>query len=168
MKFRTLLLLMLLTFPCLTVFLCGQEVQVTGIRIIESGVYSNPSAPDSQTLVLQPVNRPNLLPPKLLSQTDKIPARLGTLFGFGYVIEGTPVGQNVNLMLKVLYPSAVKDPKTGKTSSESTSYVSKPIGKPTHYGFSFEDPSELVTGVWTFEIHYKGKRQAQVKFTVEK
>ena len=94
-------------------------------------------------------------------KTTKIPALLGSTFGIKYVVNGEPEGKEVNLKLKVTHP-----PIKGKTLSKATVIARLGIWRADFY--TFDEPYELVTGNWTFQIYYEDKLLIDKQFLIFK
>jgi hypothetical protein len=105
---------------------------------------------------------------KLVRQTTKIPAQLGTQFGFRFIVHSKKEDGEIKLHTVWIYPE-ITDSKTGKKSRrfESDSY-GKPKAKNTGIMWTFTEQSELVSGEWIFQV-YRGKEKIlEKKFEVEK
>jgi hypothetical protein len=89
---------------------------------------------------------------KLEKQTNRIPARLKSKFGFRYVVHGEPAGAPVRLHFRYLFPQ-IKDQASGKEmNSYDMSAVAKLEDRNPQMLWDFGQPSELVSGEWTFQI----------------
>jgi hypothetical protein len=104
----------------------------------------------------------------LIEQTTNIPARVGTRFGFEYVIKGSPAGSTIDLTYKYLHPR-MTNPKTNKafTSQEIVS-KNREIGKAATITYTLDYEWEAVVGEWTAQIFYAGKKLAEKTFYIYK
>jgi hypothetical protein len=100
----------------------------------------------------------------LVQATTNVPARIGTRFGFRYLIHGTP--SNAPILLKMVgeHPP-LKDPQTGKTQSRDEYQLESWIGQ-TYTSYSFDNEWELIPGKWKFEVWYDNKKLCEQSFTV--
>ena len=103
----------------------------------------------------------------LKSNTNVVPAKMGTRFGFNYVIAGEPDGEGVSLKKIIRYP------KPGmvfnsKTVLADTFDIYVKMNEINYSGFIFEHTEELIPGIWTFEYFYKNRRIMQKEFDVKK
>ena len=103
----------------------------------------------------------------LKNNTNDIPAKLGTRFGFNYVIAGEPDGEGVSLKKIIQYPKPGLISKT-KTTLADTFDINVKLNEINYSGFIFEYKEELIPGIWTFEYFYKGRRIMQKEFNVKK
>ncbi len=104
----------------------------------------------------------------LAEQTTNIPARVGTRFGFEYVIKGSPVGDKIDLTYKYLHP-LMTNPKTNQafTSQEITS-KNRAIGKAATITYTLDYEWEAVVGEWTVQVFYQSKKLAEKTFYIYK
>ena len=107
---------------------------------------------------------------KLIKQTDRVPAQIGTTFGFRYQIKGKPKEGRVEFVVKVIIPKpGLTNPKTGKTFHTLTFLKKKvKIDKIHHEFLTFEEKWDLVPGKWEIQIWHEGKKVAEKTFTVYK
>lgn len=103
---------------------------------------------------------------RFIAQTNRVPATLGTQFGFRYKITGVTEEGTANLKTVVIHPP-VKNAK-GEGERRSTTEQAVPakdgvISEVT--GYSLERPEELVPGAWIFELWYHGQRVVTQSFT---
>lgn len=156
---------MLFTFLSLPTFAFCQDV--TGIEIVDFGLYTIEVEKQIQDTSSLSGSRNIVKNPRLIEQTDNIPAKLGVSFGLRYKILGKSNGDTVTLEKEVLFPETT-NPGTGKTSSRSVTNLSKKIGSTYYTGLSFEEPWELVPGQYKISIFYNGSKLAEKIFFIEK
>ena len=101
---------------------------------------------------------------KLLRSTTNVPARVGVRFGFRYEILGTPPNAPVVLTMVVMHPP-LRNAATGKTEVKDSYQLRSRIGQ-TYTSNSLDEESDLVPGIWTFEVWYKGEKLCAQSFRV--
>jgi len=101
----------------------------------------------------------------LVQATTTIPARLGVRFGFHYKIVGRAGAVSVKMVTLIPEPG-IRNPNTGNTNIRDEYLTDRTVG-PTHYrGYTFDNPWEIVTGTWTFEIWDGNRKLASQSFNV--
>lgn len=104
---------------------------------------------------------------KLLTKSDRVPAKMGTSFGIECIVKGNPAGEPVEITLRYLHPM-ISNPETGKKfTSQEVSMVAL-VGKKFHEGYTFDHEWELVTGAWVIQVFYDGRKLAEQYFSVYK
>ena len=157
------LVYLLFFISALTLSLSGQEqARVTGARVIEVGIYQA-QVLTSQTNVAG-VKFEGLDEFKLLTVTTNIQARIGTRFGFRYKIQGAPTNAPIILTMVGKHPP-IKNETTGKIATEESYLLRSWIGK-IYTSYSLDKESELVPGLWTFEVWHDGKKLCEQSFLV--
>lgn len=104
--------------------------------------------------------------PEPVSETTRIPAAIGTRFGVGFVLKGSPAGHVVAYRLGFRYPpQSLTNPETRTTTFEwkSPAY-SCAMEKPCFAGYPLSHPWELVPGEWTIEIWVEGRKLFEKSF----
>jgi hypothetical protein len=166
MIMKTILPLLFAMFICCN---NAKAAERTMAEILDYGIYTgeqnevilDPSAPTGSLLQGRGVSR-------LVKQTTKIPARLGTQFGFRFVVHGKKEEGEIKLHTVWLYPE-ITDSKTGKNSRRFDSgCYAKPEDKNAGIMWTFTEPSELVPGEWIFQVYRGGEKILEKKFEVEK
>jgi hypothetical protein len=105
---------------------------------------------------------------RLVKQTTKIPARLGTQFGFRFVVHDSKKDGEVKLHFVWLYPE-ITDAATGRKSVRFDGDAhGKPEDRNAGIMWTFTEPSELVPGDWTFQVFKDGEKILEKKFEVQK
>jgi hypothetical protein len=105
---------------------------------------------------------------KLEKQTTKIPARLGTKFGFRFVVHGKKEDGDIQVHFVWLYPE-ITDKATGKKSKRfEADCHGPPEDRNAGISWTFTEPSELVAGEWTFQVFLGNAKILEKKFDVEK
>jgi hypothetical protein len=101
-------------------------------------------------------------PPRFLTETDHIVARLCTRFGVEYRI--SDAGTGGVLTVRVTHPRQERPDGKSATVDE----FDTPLGadSPKYTGFEFDYPWELVPGTWTFTLLIDGRVIGEKSFTV--
>ena len=162
-------ILILCPAACLSISLAADiqgRVLMSGIFKISKEVESvkSPQTPSGLTSV--PANTPILI-----SQTNRIPARLGIRFGFWYEITNLSVkdGELVELVKVVRHPPITKPDGTVSKSFEFTETPPVSDGRAKGWtGYGFDQRYELAIGTWEFEMKYKGTTVCKCTFDVVK
>jgi len=105
--------------------------------------------------------------PKFGQHTTRIPAKLGTSFGFWFLLTGITEKESVTLEKVVKHPR-MKNNK-GQEEDHYTTTGTMPVTNGKVFAgaaYSLDRPEELKPGNWTFEIHYHGKKLVSQSFTV--
>jgi len=103
---------------------------------------------------------------ELVQKTERIPGVLGTSFGVRFEIVGEPQGTLVTLKLVTRFPAPGLRNPAGKVLLTSENDRQFRIGEPTSRSYSFDEPWEIVPGIWTLEFWYEGKLVGAQKFEV--
>ena len=145
----------------------GQVVRVDRIELLDVGLYraeraGQMGAPGS---VAGNINR--LTSVTFYERTTRVPARIGIRFGVRFDLIGEPARAVVPLRAIWRFPApGLRDPKGGKTYTQSVEEFSSPIGEPRQRGYGFDNDWELVPGDWTLEILHGQNRLLTQTFTV--
>jgi len=141
------ILILSLCFVGSAILADDRKTEITKIRVVEQGIY--------KCEVVRWVKDPRVVggeraligPAKIVQETNRIPAVVGTRFGFRFQIDGEPKGQSVELEIVGIYPGeGLKDSAQGKPrKSDRYTYPYK-IGKVEYMDYSFDHDWELVTG----------------------
>jgi hypothetical protein len=113
----------------------ASSATVDRIEILQSGVW------DKTTKQFQP--------------SASIPAKLGTIFGLGYIVRGPVAGAKIPLKVIMRSPSASDTANAEIAVDNSCAAL-----------FSFDKLEEIVPGAWTFEFWYADRKLAEHSFTV--
>jgi len=102
---------------------------------------------------------------KVEKQTTIIPARLGTRFGFFYMIHGEPKGRLVPIDL-VYHVPGLRNPKDGKVHTLIKHSERRKAGTETYAAFIFMKERDLVPGTYLIQIVYQGSVVLEKTFTI--
>jgi len=138
---------------------------ITGADILDHGIYSttlvstvkNPDSPTSQVLTQTT---------KLISATQMIPAKIGTTFGFHFIIHGNPKGVRANLRAVFLFPP-MTNATTGQAYTRFEANITAPLedNNAAMY-YDLTHTWEVVPGKWTFQIFDHDKKLLEEEFTL--
>ncbi|MEM9443730.1 MAG: DUF3859 domain-containing protein [Verrucomicrobiota bacterium] len=139
------------------------------VHIISYGIYEMvPEVSDGKTSQ----KSDDIGYPRFIEQTDKIPAKLGTRFGFSFAVFGLDRYENGE---KIALRRVIKHPSiTSKTGVASTGHEYMENYEVLHgavvggTGYLLEKHEELVPGKWTFEYWLEGNRLLSKSFEVFK
>jgi hypothetical protein len=108
----------------------------------------------------------SVLAETLKEQTDVVCGRVGVTFGVRYRILGEPRGTTVVLDMVTRFPTQGMINKEGKTFYKNA--YKAPVGLDYGYfrSFTFDEPWEVVFGIWTLEFYFDGRKVAERAFTV--
>ncbi len=102
-----------------------------------------------------------------ISVTDTIPAAMGANFGLEFVVHGNLMKYQVSLKKRTIIPAP------GLWDSTSHSFrtlleknISPGIGDTSYVGFGFDEPPEMLPGVWTMQLWFRNKLLAEKSFVI--
>jgi len=110
---------------------CGQNANEESPRIVDFGIYG--------------ADREN---PELLSETDKIPATVGTVFGFRMVLDGETTA---SLSFRWTFP-AMQNPANGQIWTEMTGAQELSSDQAHPFLARINNDWEAVPGDWTLQV----------------
>ena len=140
--------------------------QAAYVYHVQNGVVTNYGIFDIPTTRIDSTRSDYLYEQRFLkANTDKIPALIGTHFGFNYVIPGEPTEEYIRIMKITKYPEPGLQ-KRGRTVLSDTVYFSVKLNEQTYSGFRFDNDYELIPGKWEFELWYKGNKLLSRSFDV--
>jgi uncharacterized protein DUF3859 len=135
--------------------------QTPSCRILNYGIFTEVETYQSRDAPGTAGGKEILAHPRAaIERTDRVPARLGVMFGVVHSFEDIPEGGFVaGLVRHPPLPAA-----GGGTKTESL--LRKEPESPAT-GFRFDRPGEVVRGDWSFEFHYQGNVLCRQTFIVE-
>jgi len=99
--------------------------------------------------------------------TLTVPAQHGVHFGFHYRIVGTPEGASVDIKGITNFPrGGLHKPGEAEPLRNYQYTGTEKIGQTYFTDYAFDDPWELVPGIWTVEIWIDNRLMASKSFTV--
>ena len=103
---------------------------------------------------------------RLIKETDQVEAKIGTNFGFRYVLSGPD--PDVEVTIKVRHPTPLHDPKTGRDFITSEWGQSVPVGSTNwNTGWIFEKEWEIVPGEWIIQLFVGETKLIEKKFYIK-
>jgi hypothetical protein len=140
------------------------SAQVTNAKVTEYGIYSAKILKAADKTGAITGSHDVIGDVEFIQNTDRIPAKLDTRFGFRYVIEGSGE-KNVILKKKVIHPPITEKNKTTTSHEYDLDYA---MGSESITGFRFGAENLMVAGEWIFQLYYQDKLVLERKFTVYK
>lgn len=145
---------MLFVLPILTLFLAS----CSGFNLF--GGDEPPPLPDSIEIVDFGIYDGNTL----AMQTEAVPKKLGTTFGFRFQVKG-PQGGQANIRIITTSPGMINPAKKEvEFKAETTETVQ--VGVQYNCIFTFEQEWEMVSGDWTLEVVAEDGSTAKKTFQV--
>ena len=163
---RRLLKVALTGFIWATAAVAQDPVVVQSVGIVDYGIYRielsgrRVSVPSAAGGEVRPASHA-----VLIAQTNQIPAKVGTTFGYQLVVNGSPTSALADFEVVVEHPAfTLPDGKvTGTTDRVPWKYW---IGRQSSYTYTFDHDWEAVPGRWSIEIWRNGKRLVGKEFVV--
>lgn len=162
------LITLVLAVSCWTgASLASGTVEVWGVDVINFGTYSA-AIQQMEDITHSPGGRRRIVTKtRFLEETTRIPAVLGTRFGFRYVVNGIPKKEKVCIKVRKIYPG-LKDPRNDNLLYSHEYIREHEIGEIYGTGYGFDHDWELVPGEWVFQLLYEGKILGEISFEVYK
>lgn len=92
--------------------------------------------------------------------------RLGVRFGFRYSLIGSPQGVEVPVLIVTIFPApGLHNPKTGQVFHRDEYLSTKLLGGISYTDYGFDEPWELVPGLWTFQVWYQNRMLVEPRVT---
>ena len=139
-----------------------ERVEVTEFGLYERGevIGELPPSPNG-------IGRSEVAGAKHLRTTRRVPARLGTSFGFRYRVVGKPEGEISSLtQVLILPPAGMQSAISGKTVTRDFFPVPARIGEEDFMMMSFDYRWELVPGIWTVQLWSGQRKLAEQSFEI--
>ncbi len=156
----------LASFQARSSALSGTGSEEKEVKIVDYGIYSadvvrekKDDSPGGKTNYLSEI--------KLLRQTDRVPAVIGTRFGIRFVVRGAPATEAVKLKARILYPG-LRPPGSREPVYRSDDEIRVAAGETFFQGILLEFDWALVPGRWTFQVFSGDKLMAEKAFEVFK
>ena len=105
-----------------------------------------------------------------VSDSPDVVGKIGTQFGIGFRLEGTPAGEGVTLHAAFTFPrQGIRNPNTADAlHTTKVAFPNMKIGALSLLGYGFDNAWEIVPGVWTEQIWYQDRLLAERSFTGRK
>ena len=139
--FIRLFMLALLSFP---VIARDSDLRVQAAEIVGYGVFKTASQKTHRGFTGSAIAADTVTGIQFTDFTKEIVARLGTNFGFQYIINSTPRGKTMPIRSVIKFPAPGLQRPGGKLYVESVEKKEVRIGQPSLHGYGFDKEWELV------------------------
>jgi hypothetical protein len=145
----------------------AQAVRVDGIRLVDVGAYSvESSQPEKAETPTGAIHWNTGV--RLIDRSTTICPRPGSMFGMRYVVEGAPLGAEVQIRVVVRFPApGMRNPHTGQTSMLAEHSFSRNIGATRFTNYAIGEDWEAVPGVWAIELWRQNRKLLEQDFTLD-
>ena len=157
-------LLLLLSWPAL-----AQTPRVDRVEIVDKGFYVAQRTGKTTDAPGSVLGRDNIVTKvRFLRRTPQDSARVGVSFGVRFRTIGHPQNARVGLRSVWKIPApGIKNPKSGNVYRQSVVNFTTTMGTAHLRGYSFEQPWEVVPGVWTLQIWQGDRKLLERSFTIQ-
>jgi hypothetical protein len=104
--------------------------------------------------------------PSLLKRTDMIPRTRGVVFGYSFIVEGSPQGAPLPVVFKVLHPP-IRKPGSPPASESRTLKKVVAVGEPAYNVISLDSDWDKLPDQWTLQVYCGPRLLVEKVFTVE-
>ena len=157
MKITTIFLLIILWAP-------AGHTESWSAKIVDYGIYSV-STEGKSTDESVAGGLVSTTGKRLIEETTQLEAKIGTSFGFRYLLSGPDYGADVQI--KVIHPSPITDPNTGKVFSRSEWGQWVPTDSVNwNTGWLFENDWEIVEGKWSIQLYLDDTKLLEQEFQI--
>ena len=146
---------------CLFTAGCG----TTGVEIVEYGIYTAKESGEALSRGTARGERVVLSDVELAEQTEDVPGKLGTRFGFYYSLTGSR-GNDLDATIRIIHP-ATRNPRTKKETTVETWTQKCRAAMPHYAGFTFDEEWEIARGEWRFQVLDEKRLLAEKIFMVK-
>ncbi len=159
---------LLLFLLALTVSGCGDLLKPTYItRILNHGIYQSGMSKRITADEMASGGVRIIENTTLVEQTSRIPAKIGTRFGFKYIIEGKNIPNRIDIVAVWTFPPpGLQNPKTNRTDRENKFAATVNTNEELYMEYGFDHSWELIPGKWKFQVKHKGNVLATQTFEV--
>jgi len=156
----------LLVLALLFAATASAQAQSPRVQVYEFGTYASEGGTEIGT-TRQGIVRSQTSGIRQLEATRKVMGRLGVEFGFRYRLMGPRPGALVPLTIIAKFPPPGVLARDSQKPIQQDDYVdATTAGKEDFLTWTFEMRSDLVPGIWTFEIWSGNEKLAQESFEV--
>lgn len=142
----------------------GMAREPTRVEIVERGIYTLDI--DSTERDVNGIGQNQVSNICHVSTTTMIPMKSNLTFGFRYRVWGPSADGIERLTKVVIFPAEVTPPGAPKPLKSYTEVFSARIGAVGYIGYGFDEPWELMRGIWTFQLFQRGRLLAEQNFTI--
>jgi hypothetical protein len=144
----------------------GAHAQSTRVEVYEFGTYTSGDGTEIGT-TRQGIVRSQTSGIRQLEETRKVLGRIGVEFGFRYRLTGPRPGAFVPLTIIAKFPPPGVLARDSQKPIVQDDYAdATTAGKEDFLTWTFEMRSDLVPGIWTFEIWSGNEKLAEQSFEV--
>jgi|GEM_PF-1379933 len=143
------------------------SIVVDSVEIIDYGIYEVEH--EEQSIPVKTTANGSIQPITteiLLLQTNHIPYKLGTTFGFTFIINGHPDKAPINVEVIIRHPAFKKTDGTMTTSIDRVPWTYE-IGEKSGYMYTLDNDNEMVSGKWSMELWHNKKKIIGTSFLVD-
>lgn len=135
--------------------------QAPSCRILNYGIFRNVEAYEARDAPGTPGGKEVIAYPRAtIDRTERVPGRLGVLFGVVHRFEGIPDGGFIAVVVR--HP-----PLPSLEGGIRTESLLRKERDAAGTGFRFDRSEEIALGNWTFEFQYEGHVLCQKTLVVE-
>ena len=146
------------------------DARIERIDLIAAGFYDAAAAKVTTTIAASTAaggKTNQLADVALMNERPADTARIGIGFGVRFRTAGTPRGAEATLRSVWKIPDpGIHNPTNGTTFRESVATFTAAIGGVHWRGYGFDQPWEVVPGVWTIEIWQGDRKLLERSFTI--
>ena len=143
-----------------------QEVTISAAQVVGYGIFTAKSQSRVKGFTKDSPAADAVEGVRFINMTNQIPSIPKTGFGIEYVINSSPNGRLIPITSIIKFPEPGLVSPRGRVYLVSRENSRVQIGKPTFYGYAFDEPWEMVPGEWIFEIWHKKARLVKKRFIV--
>ncbi len=148
----------------------ADEARIDRIDLIAAGFYDSATAKVVTTAAAPAAaggKTNQLADVALMSEPPADPARVGIGFGVRFRSAGEPRGGQATLRSVWKIPApGIRNPTNGVTYRELVAEFTTAVGGVHWRGYAFDEPWEVVPGVWTIEIWQGDRKLLEHSFTI--
>jgi Domain of unknown function (DUF3859) len=127
---------------------CNAQTNASeSVEVLGFGIFKETSSLDSDTSS----GGRHVAKAMFVEFTTKVPAQIGTSFGFRVGYHGRTAGAPVHCTAKCLHPK-LTDPTSGRTSEVEQFDASSVSGREEYIGYTLNKSWELVPGEWKIQL----------------
>jgi hypothetical protein len=104
---------------------------------------------------------------RLIRSTTSVTARIGVSFGMNYRLVGPRAGDSVAVRVVWRFPpQGLVNPARGEPQYQSEHTITQLVGGVSANTYTFDEPWEMVPGVWVLELWHGDRKLAEMAYTV--